>query len=154
MLTGKTSGTSSNGRPSRDAVLLGVAELISERGTCTRAAVGAVLAREGRIISTGYVGAPSGTDHCTDRGCEIGTHNGCTRTVHAESNAIAFAARHGIATEGSTLYSTLAPCYDCAKLLINAGIERVVYKNNYRDLRGQQLFLQAGIGMFQLTDGN
>jgi dCMP deaminase len=124
-----------------------VARAIAERGTCERGFVGAVIAKDGRIISTGYVGAPSGASHCLDEGCEIGTHNGCTRTVHAEANAIAFAARHGISTEASTIYTTLAPCYECAKLIINAGVERLVYEVNYRDIRGLTLLERTGLAV-------
>lgn len=128
---------------------MAVAAIVAWRGTCERAAVGAVIAREGRIISTGYVGAPSGVRHCPDGGCEIGTHGGCTRTVHAEANCIAFAAKYGIATEGSTLYSTLSPCYECAKIILNSGIKKVVYRTDYRDAQGRQLLEIAGIELVQ-----
>jgi dCMP deaminase len=116
-----------------------IANVVAKRGTCNRADVGAVIAREGRIISTGYVGAPAGQPHCTDVGCEIGNHKGCTRTIHAEVNAIVFAARFGIATDGGTIYSLLCPCYDCAKAIVNAGIVRLVYHLEYRDSRGLRM---------------
>lgn len=126
-------------------MLMEIANVVARRGTCTRAQVGAVIARSGRIISTGYVGAPAGLPHCTLVGCEIGNHKGCTRTIHAEINAIAFAAKHGIATEKSTLYTILGPCYDCAKAIINSGIERVVYGIDYRDVRGLNLLRDAKV---------
>lgn len=132
-------------RITRDQMLMEIANVVSKRGTCLRAAVGAVIARDGRIISTGYVGAPAGLPDCIAVGCDIGNHKGCTRTVHAEINAIAFAARHGIATEGSTLYSLLAPCYDCAKAIINCGIVRLVYGFDYRDIRGINLLRNGKI---------
>jgi dCMP deaminase len=126
-------------------MLMAVAGILAWRGTCERGSVGAVIAREGRIISTGYVGAPSGIRHCTDGGCEVGTHGGCVRTVHAEANCIAFAAKYGIPTEGGTLYSTLSPCYECAKIILNSGIRRVVYRDEYRDAKGRELLELAGI---------
>lgn len=132
-------------RISRDHMLMEIAHVISHRGTCERSQVGAVISQNSRIISTGYVGSPSGTPHCSDAGCEIGTHGGCTRTVHAECNAIAFAARLGISTGDSTLYSTLSPCRECAKLIVNAGIERVVYHHEYRDPSGLNLLRVAGV---------
>jgi dCMP deaminase len=78
-------------------------------------------------------------------GCEIGKNGGCTRTVHAEANAISFAARSGNSTDGADLFTTHSPCYDCAKLIINAGIVRVVYDVEYRDPRGIDLLREAGI---------
>lgn len=132
-------------RISRDQMLMETAHVISHRGTCPRAQVGVVVARESRIVSTGYVGAPSGQSHCGDDGCEIGTHGGCIRTVHGESNAIAFAAREGLRTEGCDLYTTLAPCRECAKLIINAGIRRVVYHHAYRDTSGIDLLVGSEV---------
>lgn len=140
-----TSAPTLDKRISRDEMLMEIAHVVSKRGTCLRAQVGAVIARSGRIISTGYVGAPAGLPDCLTVGCDIGNHKGCTRTVHAEINAVAFAARHGIATEGSTLYTVLGPCYDCAKAIINAGIERVVYGIDYRDVRGLNLLRTANL---------
>lgn len=124
-----------------------VARLISRRNTCPRAVTGAVLVLDGRIVSTGYVGAPAGMPHCTAVGCEgVDRQNGegCTRTVHAELNAIVFAARKGIATEGAVLYTWQAPCLGCAKAVLNAGIVRVVYAVSYRDPAGLELLARAG----------
>lgn len=132
-------------RVTRDQMLMEVAYAISKRGTCERGQVGAVIARENRPISAGYVGAPSGMDECKAVGCEIGTHDGCIRTVHAEANCIAFASRFGAPTDGSTIYTTLSPCSECAKLIINAGIARVVYATPYRDSRGLRMLEQAGV---------
>ncbi|WP_455363559.1 deoxycytidylate deaminase [[Eubacterium] cellulosolvens] len=130
-------------RLSRDEVLVKHAALVAERSTCLRSQVGAVIAREGRIISTGYNGTPSGMPHCTPTDC--GPDHPCTKTVHAEANAIAFAARYGIKVEGSTLYTQISPCNDCAKLIINSGIRRVVFQDYYRD--GQPLVLLADAGV-------
>lgn len=126
-------------------MLLAIAQLQALRSTCTRSKVGAVIAKDNRIISTGYNGAPSGLPHCTEVGCEIGPDGGCDRCSHAEAGAIAFAARMGIPLEGSSLYCTHLPCYDCAKLIINAGIKEVHCLELYRDLRGRDLLTQAGI---------
>jgi dCMP deaminase len=112
--------------------------------------VGAVIARDGRIISTGYVGAPSGLPHCLDVGCQTGPDGGCTRTVHAEANAIAVASRYGTRTNGAVLYCTHGPCNPCAKLIINAGILRVAYEHAYRDGSGTALLIQAGVGVHKL----
>ena len=132
-------------RVSRDAMLVEIANVVAKRGTCTRGFIGAVIAHEGRVISTGYVGSPSGQPHCTDVGCDIGPDGGCQRTVHAEANAFAFAAKYGLATDGSTIYTLKAPCVSCAKLIINSGIQRVVYVSTYRDPRGLRMLEESGL---------
>lgn len=129
---------------SRDEMMMRIASIVSMRGTCERAAVGAVIALEGRIIATGYVGAPSGAPHCTSVGCELGVSGGCTRTVHAESNAIAFAAANGISTRGAELFCTHSPCRECAKLIANAGITRIAFEQEYRDTAGIELLRSLG----------
>lgn len=121
-------------RPTRDQMLMQIAEVVSARGTCTRLQVGAVIARDGRVISTGYVGAAPGAEHCLDAGELRGPDGGCLRTIHAEANAIAFAARAGAETNGASLYCTHSPCFACAKLLVSAGIRHVVYGIEYRDV--------------------
>lgn len=131
-------------RLSREEMLMQVARVMSQRSTCQRAKVGAVLSIEGRIISSGYGGTPKGVPHCTTVNCRVGG-DPCRRTIHAEANAIAWAARSGVSTLGSTLHTTLSPCMDCAKLLINAGIARVVYDQAYRDLEPMGLLSTLGI---------
>lgn len=127
-----------------EEVLIRVATIFGDRSTCTRADVGAVAARDGRIIATGYVGAPSGAEHCLDVGCDL--DNGvCVRTVHAEANLVAFAAGAGVALGGSIVYSTHSPCYACAKLLVNAGIKALVFVNEYHDPRGLKLLQESGV---------
>lgn len=130
-------------RPTMDTTLMKVVDAMGLRSTCSRHAVGAVIARDGRIISTGYNGAPSGMPHCDHRG--TGPLEGCYVAVHAEVNAIAFAARNGVATDQSTLYCSLTPCLACAKLIINAGVTRVVAKEDYRDGTGVGLLNEAGV---------
>lgn len=122
-----------------------IALLISQRGTCNRGAVGCVIARDGRIISTGYNGAPVGLPHCHDVGCDCGDDGGCKRTIHAEAGAITFAAKNGLPLNGAIMYVTSSPCIDCAKLIINCGIKMVFYYNTYRDVSGLELLEKAGI---------
>jgi len=132
-------------RLSRDELLENIAQLVAERSTCGRLSVGALLASEGRIISMGYNGAPAGMPHCDESVCYPGSEEPCTRTVHAEANAIAFAARKGIETEGATLYTTHSPCNECAKLIINAGIKRMIYWEEYRDPAPLVMLEEAGV---------
>ncbi len=137
-------------RFSRDELLLEIAKLVAKRATCLRASVGAVLAFDGRIVSMGYNGAPAGMPHCSEMNCAV--EQTCTRTVHAEANTIAFAAKSGIATQGATLYTTHSPCNDCAKLIINAGIVKVIYWQEYRDETPLLLLEEAGVDYDQLGD--
>jgi dCMP deaminase len=143
-------------RLSRDAVCMQIAEVVSQRGTCGRAQVGAILARKGRVLATGYNGPPSGLPHCLDRGgcsdVDRANSNGCPRSVHAEANCIAFAARYGIRTQSATLYCTHLPCLKCAELIINAGIRRVVYATDYRIKDGEILLQQAGVDIIYYGD--
>lgn len=113
--------------------------------------MGAVLAMQGRIISTGYAGPPAGFDHCTPQCQELGSTGGCQRTLHAETNAIAYAARHGIKAQGSELFVTLSPCVNCAKLVINSGVTKVWYNESYRIPDGIELLERAGIPCEMLT---
>lgn len=131
-------------RIDRDEYLMKIASVVALRGTCPRARVGAVLAREGRVISTGYNGSPSGTIHCEDEGCISNGEGRCIRTIHAELNCICFAAKHGTRTEGATLYITHAPCLDCAKAIINAGIKEVFYLKEYAP-NGLRLLKEAQV---------
>ncbi len=141
-------------RPSWDEYFLQIAELVGTRGTCDRGRSGCVIVRDKRILCTGYVGSPSGLPHCDEVGHEIRTvihedgtkSQHCLRTGHAEANAIANAARFGIALEGATLYAHMTPCYACAKMIINAGIKRVVFNLDYHDgQRSKEIFKEAGI---------
>lgn len=132
-------------RITRDVMLTEMAVIASKRSTCSRKRVGAIIALDGRVLSIGYAGSPAGTPHCTDVGCLIGPEGGCVRTVHAELNAIAFAAKQGISLNHSTLYCTDSPCLSCAKAIINAGIIAVRYIREYRDLSGLELLNSANI---------
>lgn len=134
-------------RISRDEYLMREAWNASRRSTCLRLNVGAVLVREGRVIVAGYNGTPSGFMHCSYATC--GPDKPCLNTVHAEANCIYFAARHGIATRGTVMYSTDSPCKTCAEALIQAGVIEFVF---YRDYRAGALHLldHAGIPTRQL----
>lgn len=123
-----------NDIPEWDDYFIEIAKVVASRSTCNRAKVGAVIVRDRRILTTGYAGSPRGLPHCLDVGCLIRKSEDdkgnliehCVRTVHAEANALIQAALHGISTKGATIYTTHQPCFECAKLLINAGIVRVV----------------------------
>jgi len=135
-------------RISRGEILIRTAELWALRSTCFKPN-GAVLARDGRIIAIGYNGSPAGHPHCLDVGCEEGPDGGCQRTLHAEANAIAMAARFGVSTEGSIMYCTSSPCPMCAKLLINAGIKEFYFRTLYRITDGIGLMLRSHIQVYQ-----
>jgi dCMP deaminase len=113
-------------RPSWDEYFLRIACDVATRATCLRRHVGAVIVRDKRILSTGYNGSPPGQPHCTDVGCLI-EDGRCIRTLHAEQNALIQAALHGVSTQGATLYGTCRPCHVCARMIVGAGIERVVF---------------------------
>ena len=108
-----------------------IAHDVAARSTCDRAFVGTVLVLEKRILTTGFNGSPAGLPHCDEVGHLI-IDGHCVRTIHAEANSIIQAALHGVSTKGATCYVTHLPCLSCAKMLINAGIMRIVYDNTYR----------------------
>lgn len=131
-------------RPSWDEYFLSLAKAVAARGTCDRKRVGAVIVMNNHIIATGYNGAPKGLDHCDDVG-HLMVHGHCMRVVHAECNAIAQAAMHGAKTDGATIYVTASPCSNCMRLIVNAGIVRVVYGEFYRDQDSIELADKANI---------
>lgn len=140
----------------RDGFAMEVARIVEDQSTCSRNHVGAVIALDGRVIGTGYNGAPAGMPHC-DHTCvcnqdypdydspDCPAEKPCRVAVHAEANVIAFCAKHGLRTAGATLYTTLSPCYACAQLIINAGLVRVVFDRVYRDASGVELLMSAGV---------
>ena len=132
-------------RISRDELAMRVALLISQRGTCGRLQVGAVLIKDNRIIATGYNGPPPGLAECADEVCDISKP--CTRAIHAEANLIAHCSKLGIPTENTTLYVTHSPCIKCAELIAQAGIKKVVFGLKFRDEEGLKLLLEMGIGV-------
>jgi dCMP deaminase len=125
-------------RPSLDDYFMAIARVVATRSTCLHRNVGALVVKGKQIVSTGYNGAPAGQPHCPDVGCAregvpSGQRSELCRAAHAEQNAINFAARFGIGIEGATLYTTHFPCSWCAKSIVNAGITRVVFAEDYPD---------------------
>ncbi len=127
-----------------DEYFLKIAMLVSERATCPRMHCGAVFVRNKRILATGYNGSPPGFPHCDDEGCLV-VDNHCQRTIHAELNAVIQAAQHGISLNGATLYATNMACTTCAKMVIGAGISRVVVFTHFHDTLASQFYAQAKI---------
>jgi dCMP deaminase len=129
-------------RPDWDSYFMKIAFAVSERSTCDRAFVGCVLVLEKRILTTGFNGSPAGLPHCDEVGHLI-VEGHCVRTIHAETNAIIQAALHGVSTRGATCYVTHFPCINCAKVLINAGITRLVYASDYHVDEAAMEFLET-----------
>ncbi|RLE35189.1 MAG: deaminase [Acidobacteria bacterium] len=136
-------------RVSWNQYFMNLAVQAATRSTCPRKHVGAVIVRDKSILSTGYNGSIRGAAHCTDVGCLMeGGH--CIRTVHAEANALVQAASHGIRLEGAEIYVTASPCFDCFKLIVNAGIRTIYYGEFYRDERVLAFAEELGITMRHL----
>lgn len=132
-------------RKSWDRYFIEMAQLVSERATCERLKVGAVLVKNKRVIATGYNGSPSGLPHCIDVGCKV-VKGHCVRTIHAEQNALFQCSRYGISSEGAICYITHFPCLLCCKSLIQAGISEVVYLYDYKnDEYTLELFRESGV---------
>ncbi|HEV8232552.1 MAG TPA: cytidine/deoxycytidylate deaminase family protein [Thermoanaerobaculia bacterium] len=128
---------------------MNIARQVSTRSTCPRKKVGAVIARDRTILSTGYNGSIRGLSHCEDVGCVIEDGH-CVSTVHAEANAIIHAARNGVAIAGAELYTTASPCWPCFKLIANSGIRCVYYGEFYRDEKSLAVAREAGIELVDL----
>lgn len=157
-----------NSRPSWDEYFMDLAQMAATRATCNRCVdlrfrpgrkgAGAVIVRDKVVLSTGYNGAPRGMPHCDEVGHEM-VEGHCIRTVHAEANAIAQAAKNGVSVEGATLYTIGSPCYDCLKILINAGIKRIVCGQFYDSRYGMSkkvfdLAKKAGLEIGFVKDKN
>ncbi len=147
-----------NDRPTWDEYFMRMAHVIATRSTCLRRSVGALLVRDKRILATGYNGAPAGLPHCEEVGCrraELGVASGqrqeLCRALHAEQNAIIQGALHGVSVCDSVLYCTTQPCVICAKMLINAGVKRIVYEADYNDELSLQMLREAGLELLRLT---
>ena len=139
-------------RESWDHYFMKVAMLLRERSTCIHRKVGALIVKNNRILATGYNQPPSRFPHCDEIGCirddlkiESGEHQEICYALHAEQNALMQAARFGISTDGATMYVTHKPCSICARLIINAGIKRVVYHYDYPDPLTEFLFTMTGV---------
>ena len=149
--------TQKNSRPSWETYFMNITNLVAERSTCLRRAVGAVLVKDKRILSTGYNGSPSGLKHCEEVGClreqlriESGKMHELCRGIHAEQNAIIQAAYHGVSVKGASIFCTNQPCSICARMIINAGIERIFYQSGYADPLAKELLDEAGIELKQI----
>ncbi len=143
-------------RPSWDEYFMEIVNVVKKRSTCSRRQVGALIVKDKRILSTGYNGAPTGLKHCEEIGClrekmniPSGQRHELCRGLHAEQNAIVHAANSGVSIKGGTIYVTDQPCVLCAKMIINAGIERVVFESGYPDELSKQLLIEAGIELIK-----
>jgi|TARA_B100001741_G_scaffold43230_1_gene31315 dCMP deaminase len=130
---------------------MNIAREVATRSTCSRKHVGAVIVRDKTILSTGYNGSIKGLPHCDDAGCDM-VDGHCVRTSHAEANAIVQAAKNGVGIDQSKIYVTASPCYDCFKLIANAGINTIYYEEFYRDQRIIDRSKEVGIQLVSLED--
>ena len=144
-------------RPSWQTYFMDITFLVAKRSTCLRRAVGALIVKDKRILSTGYNGAPTGIKHCIETGClreklnvPSGEKHELCRGIHAEQNAIIQAALHGVSIKGATLFCTNLPCSICAKMIINAGISTIYYQSGYADAMSGEMLEAAGIEVIQL----
>ena len=138
-------------RASWETYFMNIAHEVATRSTCDRKHVGAVIVRGKTILSTGYNGSVRGMHHCDEIGHEM--KNGhCVRTIHAEANAIVQAARNGVRIDDSEIYVTASPCYDCFKMIANAGISAIYYGEFYRDTHINSLAEQIGIKLVNLSE--
>jgi len=144
-------------RPSWDDYFMQITDLVASRSTCLRRRVGAVLVMDRQILATGYNGAPRGLPHCLDVGClrseqsvPSGQRHELCRGLHAEQNVIIQAARNGVGIVGATLYCTTQPCIICLKMLINAGITKIFFREGYPDELSEQMAAEAGIKLIKV----
>ena len=145
-------------RPNWEEYFMDIARLVSTRSTCTRRYVGAVIVKDKRVLATGYNGAPAGLAHCEEIGClreqqavPSGQRHELCRGLHAEQNAIIQAAFHGISIQDSTLYCTTLPCSICLKMLLNAGIQKIVYNEGYADELTKSFLQESAITILKFT---
>lgn len=151
----------SEGRPTWHQYFMTITRQVAERSTCKRAKVGAVIVRDKNILATGYNGAPSGMPHCLDLGCliyESKTPNGeteenCFRTIHAEMNAIAQAAKNGSSIKDASIYITHTPCIHCLKVLVNTGIKQIYYEAPYKLHTLEEILRAAQVHMEKVESG-
>ncbi len=127
-------------KPTFDEIYMNLAGELSKRSHCVKRQVGAVIAKDTRIVSLGYNGPPAGTHNCDEQwpeqGCPRSEKGGCSLALHSEENAILYAAKNNITLSGATLYVTLSPCLACARMIYTSGIKRVVYLESYAEYKG------------------
>jgi dCMP deaminase len=141
-----------------DKYFMNIANLVAERSTCNRAKIGAVIVKDRNIIATGYNGSPAGLPHCTDVGCLVyisrnpggEEEENCFRTIHAEINSIAQAAKHGVSIDGSDIYVTASPCIHCLKVIVNVGIKNIYYAKPYKIDNIREMVVQTGINLLEV----
>ncbi|MHB8172391.1 MAG: deoxycytidylate deaminase [Thermincolia bacterium] len=145
-------------RPNWDQYFMEIARVIAQRSTCMRRQVGAVIIRDNRILTTGYNGAPAKLKHCLETGCirekmqvPSGQRHELCRAIHAEQNALIQAAVHGVSIDNSTIYITAQPCVLCAKMIVNAGIKKVVFAGDYPDQLARDILAEAGVEMLRMA---
>ncbi len=145
-------------RPSWEAYFMDIATLVAKRSTCLRRAVGSAVVKNKQILATGYNGAPTGVRHCIEVGClrqqmnvASGERHELCRGIHAEQNAIIQAAFHGVSIKGASLFCTNLPCSICAKMIINAGIKKIYYKDGYADQMSTEMLSEAGIEVIRFN---
>ena len=145
-------------RPSWEEYFMEIACLVARRSTCLRRQVGAVMVKGKNILATGYNGTPSGITHCEQAGClrqqlnvPSGERHELCRGLHAEQNAIIQAAKHGINIADATLYCTNSPCIICSKMLINAGVQRIIYREGYPDLLSMEMLAESGVEVLEFS---
>lgn len=148
-------------RPSWDSYFLGLVGKVAERATCDRGKSGALIVKDKRILCSGYVGSPPGMPHCDEVGHQfkkVVNEDGtvtkhCVRTIHAEQNAIAQAAKYGLSLQDTTLFCTMEPCLVCARLIVSVGIKKVVAKRRYHAAReSRDLFANTGVQLLVVED--
>ena len=146
-------------RPSWEEYFMDITFLVAKRSTCRRRQVGSIVVKDKRILSTGYNGAPMGLAHCLDIGClreknniPSGERHELCRGLHAEQNAIIQAAYHGISINNSVLFCTNLPCIICLKMLINAGIKKIIYKEGYADKLSVDMSMESGIELVEYKE--
>lgn len=140
-------------RVSWDEYFMAIAKQVATRGTCDRKHVGAVIVRDKVILSTGYNGSIRSLPHCDDAGHDM-VNGHCVRTVHAEANAIAQAAKNGVRIDGAEIYVNASPCWDCFKLIANCGIKRIIFGEFYRDEKTIATAKDVGIELVDLSEKN
>ena len=146
-------------RPTWDEYFMEITRVVATRSACMRRNVGAIIVKDKRVLSTGYNGAPKGLAHCETVGCvrhEMNTPSGqrheLCRGLHAEQNAIIQAAWDGVKIQDSTLYCTHQPCVICVKMMINAGIKRVVFEGDYPDDLASNMLIESGLEICKIDD--
>lgn len=151
-------------RPSFDDIYMGLAQSLAKRSHCVKLKVGAVIAKDTRIVSLGYNGPPAGTHNCDvewpEEGCERSSKGSCSLALHSEENAILYAAKNKVSLEGATLYVTLSPCLPCARMIFTSGIHKVLYLDSYKDYKqiekdeGVDFLRKFGVEVAKFQAGN